>query len=1401
MLSQYRVFASQDCDKVLDRYGQVNAIILDLANNMGNFVDIPHQGPEVSADSVCKRVFAQTFEPIDVDYTPERILIIQRGSTATVCLLLTSEEYKKVVTVVTSPTLQMINFLNVIRLQSLQHLGYDLSGQAVWPVNRVCRVSKPAAAMVYRIQGDEPESFLNGRPVYASKPRYHPPTGAKEYRIQGDEPNKWDKVDDATGMNIAAWKEQFGFQKVGSTFPSAEGLFGRDIMGVYLVSKDRSTKRYLCTRTFAQFEEVWPLSEFDVCGAWTNIGKPSIQSDIPGNWKDLTTDEKEGLANYIDKGYEGEGAIRYGKDAAYFLIRNQRKYYICFSATHFEKVQNLYNRRRDVISPQCKKFIEKSWKRSRVRQAILNSAITISSIAQSEQRIRDHMDMRLPLEKSQMHPLGFNVILYENVFGAHVKSAKAKIDELNKDPRLRYGILGWTPVAQHDHAPASEAWILSTWGPRAQNSTSRMFFETNAERQNLLMDDTLDIIRTACFHVHGANLGENDGLVMVRVSDSFLLSGIEFLAPIIVRRMREYWEKKLLDLAGEFEWLTVRHPRPVNMRHLRYEVAEGATYDAVEGSWELSEMNCDPFGDNSRDGNIKVPIPRPAKAALLIVSDWNRETWIGNSGMQEPEHTTNALVSNGTDTLSHPPSSIDGVSRLGENFVTAAFLHNQVFSSQVTSSSHSQRFQPRLSQEFVDNKQIFDKLVTMFRVYKETFRGHSMKFQSGGCTFIMVTHHGTLYLQPLAERTRRSGTQDLIGMVLGSESQPVSVSFEYVPITIGKVPAVLERLIDDMVTGFNLVADDAIMHRRAQSAFSPEDLKLVVDYLNSETIDSPDQVSFQADDAKGEPAGETFRYNMKEDDDGPSKVLCLYRSTGSNSNLEITVDWNSPNYVTKVVQDGTPITDAKTLNETLYNARLHSVDKQTHERRSWEWILKLVVKDVLWKSSEYQYNSVMVLPKSIVELPNKHLLAYQNMGMTTPNIGYWNDDWTETDMIDAGGPARDYFTRLSYNVLNSESSTCLFERLDGLIILSRSGLNMHGIDMHSSLELGASLTPSILPVIHAYAEMLFHAYAPNKFTTGRMLDDKFFAAMRDHITNPEISHQANWNAAKILLNISADDKIFAIAEGGAFNVKGQPATHLNRAEYAKVADTTEFEIDAGGYWDDPDVDPWAVWSASSNNNNATKYRAMWDDQGIIEAFKRAARKYYIQNCWVSLIILRAMADHLVKMPKPNAYGTVDSHLGIALRDIDGTSVETISNRVQGMKFNREYIADHFVAGKNGDDPVLLTYLGWVKDWIRDVNVSTEKQVETFLISTTGNPTMLPGDKVDVDGVPGHPSISAHSCTNALYVPMKKYNDDNKEDNIDAHVQQHKDWFMRGFLNVAVETEFIGIDTEVIISDA
>ena len=216
MLSQYRIFAGQDCSDVIARYNSVRAIMLDLAKNRGNIVDIPPQRPPAPPEpvvvpgeekkereekkeidltdyydgSVCRRVFDKTLRGA-VDYDHNRMLIVQRGSIATVCLLLTTAEYEDVIDFIRPPSVEIINIVNVVKMKGLERLGYNLSGQSVWPMSVKCNMSNP-----------EP---------------------TENYWIQGDQPNRWDRIGSELMIQMIRWTDSYGFRQEGYEFQTDRG--------------------------------------------------------------------------------------------------------------------------------------------------------------------------------------------------------------------------------------------------------------------------------------------------------------------------------------------------------------------------------------------------------------------------------------------------------------------------------------------------------------------------------------------------------------------------------------------------------------------------------------------------------------------------------------------------------------------------------------------------------------------------------------------------------------------------------------------------------------------------------------------------------------------------------------------------------------------------------------------------------------------------------------------------------------------------------------------------------------------------------------------------------------------------------------------------------------------------
>jgi hypothetical protein len=296
--------------------------------------------------------------------------------------------------------------------------------------------------------------------------------------------------------------------------------------------------------------------------------------------------------------------------------------------------------------------------------------------------------------------------------------------------KLRYGILGWTPVKTHQRSPlfytneniprqsswltvgsVKGAWILHTWGvnmsevydddgryvfnsdtPPLLSENIRAQFNADALiRYKDLLNLMFEVIDNAIKKLNEVS----NKHVLLRITGLGMGVWLTNVPANYKPQIKEYYYKKLYELLNDKTYLEIRHPNFPYRTTLRVKMDENI------GNWEIVEGNHDPFGD------IVIPPPKtepttiiygpfqsantgelPPEYETLIVNAWDNGSWIGNGGSEDntmdgwtvaggggqrvkPDNTQIPLFFNA--------DNIDKSNQLGFQFQNASYLHNVFF--------------------------------------------------------------------------------------------------------------------------------------------------------------------------------------------------------------------------------------------------------------------------------------------------------------------------------------------------------------------------------------------------------------------------------------------------------------------------------------------------------------------------------------------------------------------------------------------------------------------------------------------------------------------------------------------------------------------------------------------------
>ena len=322
------------------------------------------------------------------------------------------------------------------------------------------------------------------------------------------------------------------------------------------------------------------------------------------------------------------------------------------------------------ILGEASNFVKKIWKDKENRNKIRDSLRLIIAPDVSHLDIATHLGLRNPIQ--------INGARYEDIDIKNMKKTLGYDDEdvknKNLDPKIRYGILGWTPLAPN--SIAKDLWFLHTWGVNLESlktTDAKYIFEDgkfNKDRYVELMNIMFDIVFTSAKKLHSMT----KKTVVLRMSGLGMGAWSKKMPKGHKKEIMELYTKKLASFSES--WLQVRHPIHPDME----------TKTFRDGNWVTVENNHDPFGDYPNRKKTTIIEPYPKDSVTLIVNAWDDGSFIGNGGSEDNtmDGWTVAGGSNEFDNvelkgLSSDMPSMKGVT-MGKHAQNASFLHNIFFS-------------------------------------------------------------------------------------------------------------------------------------------------------------------------------------------------------------------------------------------------------------------------------------------------------------------------------------------------------------------------------------------------------------------------------------------------------------------------------------------------------------------------------------------------------------------------------------------------------------------------------------------------------------------------------------------------------------------------------------------------
>lgn len=308
--------------------------------------------------------------------------------------------------------------------------------------------------------------------------------------------------------------------------------------------------------------------------------------------------------------------------------------------------------------------LEAQW--SNYAPRVMDSMRLVCSTDLDAEKIRQHLVSRVPVYFGKAATKHFDYKKYEDLTGRTTDSNH--MARLDIDARMRYGVLGWTPIiGNSEFSPVTDAWVLHTWGINTSDADvdkKYVFQGVNLDigKYFELQNSLVDIIKYSALEVVRAS-GKRG--VSVRVGGL----GLGDWAKGLNEEYLEMVRTKFLDK------LQAIHEAHTNLEFRFVDYPNGRILGCTDGAWKVVEHNEDPFGDNAARSHTSVVSRVPENFAYMVVNAWDNGSWIGNGGALD--NTMDGWVVAGGSDHFHVSDLTE--KPLGANFLNLSYFHNLIF--------------------------------------------------------------------------------------------------------------------------------------------------------------------------------------------------------------------------------------------------------------------------------------------------------------------------------------------------------------------------------------------------------------------------------------------------------------------------------------------------------------------------------------------------------------------------------------------------------------------------------------------------------------------------------------------------------------------------------------------------
>ncbi len=408
-------------------------------------------------------------------------------------------------------------------------------------------------------------------------------------------------------------------------------------------------------------QAVWSLE--CPCDFRADYNELYIQGNTPGRWWKALESQKEWYDKYCeDGGFVWKTSIVDRDEGGVFQIHKQvKRYFYPNSPPGGLLLRELLSLYKYPFLGSATEYV---------------SGLAKSSLTDITSKTRLVVSSQLNIKDVQDH-LKYRYLVY---FGTPAMQEKLNLSKMKKllgyeysdveqhrplDAKVRYGILGWSPLRESLHRPVPEAWFLHTWGVNMnEEDVDKLYVNKDMNKYYQLLTMMFRVLEQSTLYVHN----KTKKPVLLRVPGLGFGAWATQLTEMNQKDkvMKEFQDRLLQMHHRHKEWLQIRHPLfPTHQ-----------TLGTIGGKWEIVELNHDPFGDNPDRKETTILKKIPTGSTTVIVNAWDNGSLIGNGGSLD--NTLDGLTVAGGSEGFHS-SELDPSQTLGFQAQNGSVLHNLVF--------------------------------------------------------------------------------------------------------------------------------------------------------------------------------------------------------------------------------------------------------------------------------------------------------------------------------------------------------------------------------------------------------------------------------------------------------------------------------------------------------------------------------------------------------------------------------------------------------------------------------------------------------------------------------------------------------------------------------------------------